>query len=65
MQEAGGRALAVVADVTDPQAPANVIRKTVEKFGRIDILVNNAGFTWDGVIQKITPEQWDMMLTVR
>lgn len=26
--------------------------------------VNNAGFTWDGVLHKITPEQWDVMLSV-
>lgn len=26
--------------------------------------INNAGFTWDGVLHKITPEQWDVMLSV-
>ena len=26
--------------------------------------INNAGFTWDGVIQKMTPEQWQTMLDV-
>ncbi|KAF5837414.1 hypothetical protein DUNSADRAFT_4394 [Dunaliella salina] len=36
----------------------------MDAFGRIDFLVNNAGFTWDGVIQKMTPQQWETMLLV-
>ena len=36
-------ALAIVADVTDPAAPARLVAKTVERFGRLDILVANAG----------------------
>jgi NAD(P)-dependent dehydrogenase (short-subunit alcohol dehydrogenase family) len=39
----GGKALGVATDVTSPEARANLIAKTVEKFGRVDILVNNAG----------------------
>ena len=33
-------------------------------FGALHILVNNAGFTWDGVIHKMTPKQWETMLTI-
>ena len=39
----GGKALGVATDVTSAGARANLIAKTVEKFGRLDILVNNAG----------------------
>lgn len=39
----GGQALGVATDVTSPEARANLIAKTVEKFGHLDILVNNAG----------------------
>jgi NAD(P)-dependent dehydrogenase (short-subunit alcohol dehydrogenase family) len=39
----GGKALGVATDVTSPEARANLIAKTVEKFGHLDILVNNAG----------------------
>ncbi|MCI8539241.1 MAG: SDR family oxidoreductase [Oscillospiraceae bacterium] len=39
----GGKALGVATDVTSAEARANLIAKTVEKFGRLDILVNNAG----------------------
>ena len=40
---AGGQALGVATDVTSEEARANLIAKTVEKFGHVDILVNNAG----------------------
>ncbi|GFH09589.1 uncharacterized protein HaLaN_04765 [Haematococcus lacustris] len=61
---AGGRAVAVQADVTSEDAPARIVEAAVKAFGGLDILVNNAGFTWDGVIQKMTPTQWEMMLKV-
>ena len=38
----GGSAIAIPTDVTDQQQCQNLIKKTVEKFGRIDMLVNNA-----------------------
>ena len=34
----------------------------MDEFGGIDILVNNAGINWDGVIWKMTEEQWDSVL---
>ena len=39
----GGKALGVATDVTSPEARENLVKKTVEKFGKVDILVNNAG----------------------
>ncbi len=42
-QAAGGRAIAVQADVTQQDAPSNVVSAAIKAFGRIDILVNNAG----------------------
>jgi 3-oxoacyl-[acyl-carrier protein] reductase len=39
----GAQALAVVADVTDPQAPARLVEETVERLGGLDVLVANAG----------------------
>jgi NAD(P)-dependent dehydrogenase (short-subunit alcohol dehydrogenase family) len=41
--KAGGRAIAIPADLTDPAVPARVVRQVVDAFGTIDILVNNAG----------------------
>jgi len=43
VQSAGGKALAIRADLVDPAAPAQVVRQVLEAFGTIDILVNNAG----------------------
>ena len=40
---AGGRALALLADVTDAEECERVVSETIERFGSIDVLVNNAG----------------------
>jgi len=42
IKEKGGEALALRVDVSDEESTADMVRKTIEKFGRIDILVNNA-----------------------
>ena len=41
--EAGGTAVAVAADVSDPAVPERLVRATVERFGRLDVVVANAG----------------------
>ncbi len=64
IKAAGGRAIAVPADVTDAAAIQRLIDETVSAFGGIDVLVNNAGYTWDGMIHKMTDEQWDAMLAI-
>jgi 3-oxoacyl-[acyl-carrier protein] reductase len=51
-QEAGGRA--VKADVSDPEQA----RRLVEEAGDLDILVNNAGVTRDGLLARMSDEDW-------
>ncbi len=63
--KAKGAEVAVCAgDVTDPGFPGKLIDATLASFGGIDIIVNNAGYTWDGVVHKMTDEQFDAMLAV-
>ncbi|MBK8031713.1 MAG: SDR family oxidoreductase [Chloroflexi bacterium] len=60
----GGTAISVCGDVTTDGLIEELIGQTVDKFGGIDILVNNAGYTWDGMIHKMTDDQWDAMLAI-
>jgi len=60
----GSEARSCIGDVTAPDFGTRIIKDTLDAFGGIDIIVNNAGYAWDGVIQKMTDEQWYAMLDV-
>ena len=60
----GNKALAVKADVADPQAVEELVAKGMAEFGRLDILVNNAGIARDNLIIRMKDEEWDQVLTV-
>jgi 3-oxoacyl-[acyl-carrier protein] reductase len=64
IRQAGGKALVVPGDVTDPDFPARLVKETLDAFSGLDIIVNNAGYTWDGVIQKMTDKQWYAMIDI-
>src|SRR5262245_43090485 len=64
IQSAGGTVLAVPADVTNDGGIEDLIGQTIDTFGGIDILVNNAGYTWDGMMHKMSDEQWEAMLAI-
>ena len=64
IRDAGGEALAVPGSVTDPDFPDLLMKTTVDRYGKINVLVNNAGYTWDGMIHKMTDEQWQAILDV-
>ena len=55
---------AMAGDITDPAFPQQLVDRTVAELGGLDIIVNNAGYTWDGVIQKTTDEQFQAMLDI-
>ncbi len=56
---AGGKAIAVKADIADPAAIQPLIDATIEHFGRLDILVNNAGVYKVDTLDTLTPESFD------
>jgi NAD(P)-dependent dehydrogenase (short-subunit alcohol dehydrogenase family) len=61
---AGGAALAVTADVTDPAAVAACFRKAVKRFDRIDVVVNNAGVLIPARVAELDPKDLQRMLDV-
>jgi NADP-dependent 3-hydroxy acid dehydrogenase YdfG len=62
IQEAGGRAEAVTADVRDPAQVQALVALALETTGRLDIMVNNAGVSFPAPILEGDPEEWRTML---
>ncbi len=59
---AGGSAESVVCDIGDSAALAKVIDEQGDKHGRIDVLVNNAGITKDGLLLRMSDEDFDSVI---
>jgi 3-oxoacyl-[acyl-carrier protein] reductase len=64
INDAGGAAEGRELNVTDLQAAAESIKAIHEAHGRLDILVNNAGVTRDGLLVRMKPEDWDLVLEI-
>jgi acetoacetyl-CoA reductase len=52
------------ADVSSGASCEALIARVKQKYGQVDVLVNNAGITRDGVLKKMLPEEWDVVLAV-
>jgi 3-oxoacyl-[acyl-carrier protein] reductase len=62
--EIAGETAVFGGNLTQPGVPDRLVQRAVDEFGRIDIIVNNAGYTWDGVVHKMTDEQFQAMLDI-
>lgn len=60
----GGHVLAVRCDVTSEEEVEEMVRKTLEEFGRIDILVNNAAVAYYAPLLEMPFKRWDPVLRV-
>jgi 3-oxoacyl-[acyl-carrier protein] reductase len=60
----GRKGKAYKIDVSEFEAVQKLAKQVLEDFGGIDILINNAGMNWDGVVWKMTEEQWDTVVNV-
>ena len=64
IEGAGGRAIAVDADVSDPAAVAQLFTKAEEAFGGVDVLINNAGVMKLAPVAETTDELFDQTVAI-
>ena len=60
----GRKAIAVKMDVSSLKDCEEMVKKTIDAFGKVDILINNAGITRDTVLLRMKEEQWDQVIKV-
>jgi 3-oxoacyl-[acyl-carrier protein] reductase len=60
----GVRAKGYASNAANFEEAHRVTEEIVREFGRIDVLVNNAGITRDGLMMRMTEQQWDMVINV-
>lgn len=62
IEQSGGKALTIKADISKPDEVDRLIKETVEHWGTVDVLVNNAGITRDTLIMRMKPDQWQSVI---
>ena len=62
IERAGGTAVGVTLDVTDPASITRMAQAAQDGFGRIDVLVNNAGIVRDQLLLRMKPGDWDAVV---
>lgn len=62
IENEGGEAIAVQADVTKESDARKLVETTISKYGKLDILFNNVGGAWGGTGLKVTEEEWDTVM---
>ena len=64
IRAAGGEAVAIGADVSDADAVSRLFDDVKQSLGAVEVLVNNAGITRDGLLARMSPEQFDEVVAV-
>lgn len=64
IKAAGGEAVAMKADVSDPVAVKDMIKTITKEYGQIDVLVNNAGMARDEYLMMMNPENLDAVMNL-
>jgi 3-oxoacyl-[acyl-carrier protein] reductase len=64
LDRAGGRAVAVETDVSDPDSVRAAVEQVADRLGAPGILVNNAGVTRDNLLFQLSPADWDLVIDV-
>lgn len=62
LKELGVEAIGFQSDAANFDAANDLVQKVVETFGTVDVLINNAGITRDGLLMRMTEEQWDEVI---
>jgi 3-oxoacyl-[acyl-carrier protein] reductase len=62
--EINGETAVFSGDLTETGAADELVAAAVDAFGSVDCVVNNAGYTWDGVVHRMTDEQFQAMLDI-
>ncbi|HZY10072.1 MAG TPA: 3-oxoacyl-[acyl-carrier-protein] reductase [Bacteroidota bacterium] len=62
IKKVGSESMAYQVDVSLHNKSKEIVETIVEKFKRLDILVNNAGITKDGLLMRMTEEDWDTVI---
>lgn len=63
-KQTGSENLSFIVNIVNLTEVEEMVKKTIEKFGRIDFLINNAGITRDNLIVRMTEKEWQDVLDV-
>ncbi|MRX70561.1 3-oxoacyl-[acyl-carrier-protein] reductase [Bacillus lacus] len=60
----GRRAIAIRCDVSKAEEVQDMVKQTIEHFGKLDIAVNNAGITKDNLLMRMKENEWDDVINI-
>lgn len=64
LESYGVKVMAIASNAASFEEAHKVVEDVVNEFGSLDILVNNAGITKDGLMMRMSEQQWDMVINI-